>query len=163
MMPTEICEKKEIKVNEKSKILWVDDTFANELHELMAYQYQLEKKGEFDLVKIYNVDEALKVLETGNENFACIILDIMMPYGTRMTKADTEDCTRTGIILARKIRLMDKYKDVPIVLLTGVLLSPETQAKCKKEDLPCFIKADITPKDFLKEIQKIANPVGGKS
>ena len=136
----------------KRRILWIDDTFVNELHELMAYEDELKYSGEIDIVKIAHVDKALDILEKREETFACIIIDIMMPYG-KFTAKETEAGNKTGIVLARKIHQIDKHKGVPIVLLTGVRLSLETLAQCKQEDLPCFFKADVKPDDFLNEIK----------
>jgi len=148
----------------KSKILWVDDTFVNELHDVMAYEDELTYIGGYDVVKKYRVDDALDILETGEEEFSCIILDIMMPYGKRLKAGETEAGTKTGIVLAVRIRQMDKYKKVPIVLHTGVRSIYESLIEIKNNIFPCLLKAEISAEDFLKEIQNaIENSVGGKS
>jgi len=139
------------------KILWVDDSFVDVFHQLMAYEDELKYSGGFDIVKIEHPDKALDILEKGDEVFACIILDIMLPYGTRFNRGETEAGNKTGIILASKIRQRVKYKDVPIVLLTGVRINPETLAEYQKE-YHCFFKADITAEKFRDEIRTI---VGG--
>jgi len=53
----------------KPKILWVDDTFVNELHDVMAYEDELRYSGGFDVVKIAHPDRALDILEKGEEEF----------------------------------------------------------------------------------------------
>ena len=132
------------------KILWVDDTFVNDLHELMAYEDELKYSGGYVIKRIDLPDKALDILEKG-ENFVCIILDIMMPYGKHFTAEATKEGTKTGIILAERIRTMDKYMNVPIVLLTGLRYILETLAE-HKIGYPCFIKANISAKEFLGEI-----------
>jgi len=143
--------------NPKPKILWVDDTFAYELHDLMNYEDELKYSGGFEIVKIAHPDNALDILEKGEEDFACIILDIMMPYGKLSTSAEAEVGSKSGIVLARIIREENgkygKYKHVPIILLTGVH-DDKILAKYKR-DFPCFTKADISPARFLAEIQSV--------
>ena len=64
--------------NEKLKILWIDDAFAYDLHAMMAYVDELRgSKGGFDVKEIARSDEALEILESGTDEFVCIILDIM--------------------------------------------------------------------------------------
>ena len=141
------------------KILWVDDSFANKLHDLMAYEDELTYSGGYDDVKIAHPDEAVDFLEKKDEDFACIILDMMMPFGKRFSRGETEDGTKTGIILANKIQKMDKYEAVPIVLLTSVRHICESHDKKK---FLCLFKADIAPFRFLREIQnEIKKHVGG--
>jgi len=152
------------------KILWVDDTFANELHDVMAYVDELEDSEDFKVDKIASVDQALDTLEKGEEEFVCIILDIMMPYGNgkRLTRRETEDGTKTGIVLAKEIHKKDKegkykyekYKDVPIVLLTGVY---DIHASYIKNNIgiPCFVKGKISAEEFLKKIQEEIKKRGG--
>ena len=134
--------------NPKPKILWVDDVFAHELNVLISYEDELIHSGGFEIVKILHPDKALDILERGEEEFACIILDIMMPYGKRFTAEETEGGTKTGIVLAKRIRWMDKYKAVPIVLLTGARALAEIQ-----NEFPCFLIADISAEGLLTAIQ----------
>ena len=141
----------------KPTILWVDSTFYDKLHHVMAYEDELSSGG-FAICKIPHPDEALDILEKNEKKFACIILEIRLPYGTRFTRAETEEGYRTGIILGRKIRQYDEYKDVPIVMLTAYPWIFEIIKECKKE-FKCFIKADISPEKFLDEITKL---VGGR-
>jgi len=146
----------------KPNILWIDDTFDNKLHDVMAYVDELEDTGGFKVDKISSADKALDILEKGEEVFVCIIIDIMMPYGNgkRFSRAETEDGTKTGIVLAKRIQQMEKYNDVPIVLLTGVRYIFETIDK-NKIKFPCFFKADISTEEFLDVIQKEIKKHGG--
>jgi len=146
----------------KPKILWVDDTFVNELHDVMSYEDELKYSGGFDIVKIAHVDEAVDILDK-EETFVCIILDMMMPYGKQFKARETENGFKTGIVLAKKIQGMDKYAKVPIVLLTGVRNIYEALAK-RNNSFPCYFKANISTVGFWKVIQKeINNQTGDNS
>jgi len=138
------------------KILWVDDAFVNELHDVMVYEDELIYQGGFDIVKIAHPDRALDILEKGVEEFVCIILDIMMPYGNgeRFKRGETQDGTQTGIVLAKRIQQMEKYKNVPIVLLTGVRYIFDKLVK-DPNGFPCFFKAGISAEQFLEDIKRL--------
>jgi len=80
----------------------------------------------------------------------------MLPYGNgkRFSRGETEDGTKTGIVLAKRIQQMEKYNDVPIVLLTGVRYIFDKLVE-NQNGFPYFFKADVSPEDFLKKINEV--------
>ena len=145
--------------NEKLKILWIDDAFAYDLHAMMAYVDELRgSKGGFDVKEIARSDEALEILESGTDEFVCIILDIMMPYGKRITRKASDVGMSSGIILKTKIHDIDdgKYRSVPIVMLTSVRRQEKYIADyLKKNPDTCFFKGEISAEDFREKIKKL--------
>ena len=141
--------------NVKQRILWVDDVFRNVLHDLMAYVDELEgSKGGFEVVTKTNPDDALTMLEKQTEKFACIILDIMLPFGEKITRGEAQAGNTTGVILENMIREIDMYKNVPIVMLTGVRRHEKIVIEyLKRKSKDCFFKADISAEKFREHIQ----------
>jgi DNA-binding response OmpR family regulator len=87
--------------NLKKKILLVDD---DEIHLSIAESFL---KNEHEVFKAMSGDEALKLLEDKEFLPGLIMLDIVMP-------------NMNGWELFRKIRTIDRLKDVPIVFFTSL-------------------------------------------
>lgn len=81
-----------------TKILVVDD--EKDIVEFI--QYNLEKEG-FEVITAHNGNEALEAIK---EKPDLVVLDVMMPG-------------IDGYEVCEKIRLEDKYKSIPILLLTA--------------------------------------------
>jgi len=81
-----------------TKILVVDD--EKDIVEFI--QYNLEKEG-FQVITAYNGNEALEAIK---EKPDLVVLDVMMPG-------------IDGYEVCEKIRIEDKYKNIPILLLTA--------------------------------------------
>jgi PleD family two-component response regulator len=89
-------------VNEKKKILLIDD---DEIHLMTA---ELYLKNEHEIYKMKSGNEALEYL-TNNEIIPdLILLDIIMP-------------NMDGWETFKKIKAIDKLKNVPIVFITSVM------------------------------------------
>ena len=82
------------------KVLVVDDD-VNTVKFLTA---ALEENG-YETVKAHNGQEGLEMVKSENPNL--VLLDVMMPK-------------KTGFVLFKQLRRDDKYKDLPVIMLTGV-------------------------------------------
>lgn len=87
----------------KLKILTVDD----EPFFLEILNIALAELGYTDVSQSYSALDALRALEVGQEKFDCILLDIRMPG-------------MDGVELCRKIRMMERYRRVPIMMVTSM-------------------------------------------
>ncbi|MEI2688084.1 MAG: response regulator [Cypionkella sp.] len=87
----------------KLKILAVDD----EPLFLEILDVALTGLGYTDVSHAYSAKEALRELEVSLEKFDCILLDIRMPG-------------MDGVELCRRIRMMDRYRGVPIMMVTSM-------------------------------------------
>ena len=67
----------------------------------------LNSLGFEDISHAYSAQEALRELEMSREDFDCILLDIRMPG-------------MDGVELCRRIRLMSRYRRVPIMMVTSM-------------------------------------------
>lgn len=82
------------------KVLVVDD----DVNTVKFLSVALEENG-YQPVGAYNGREGMEKIEAENPDL--VILDIMMPK-------------KTGVVLLRQLRKDEKYKDLPVVMLTGV-------------------------------------------
>jgi len=82
------------------KVLVVDDDVST----VKFLSTALEENG-YESLKAYNGKEGLELIQ--NENPDLVLLDVMMPK-------------RTGFTLIKQLRRDEKYKDLPVIMLTGV-------------------------------------------
>ena len=82
------------------KVLVVDDD-VNTVKFLTA---ALEENG-YEAVKAHNGQEGMEKIESEKPNL--VLLDVMMPK-------------KTGFVLFKQLRRSEKYKDLPVIMLTGV-------------------------------------------
>jgi response regulator RpfG family c-di-GMP phosphodiesterase len=100
-----LSEKEDTRVDDKAKILLVDDREEN----LIALEAILSSLDQ-DLVRARTGEQALKALLT--DEYAVILLDIVMPG-------------MDGFETARDIKRRKKTRDVPIIFLTAVNSDPD--------------------------------------
>ena len=89
-----------IENEKKPKIMVVeDDSFVMDI-----YQTKLSQEG-YEVIQAENGVEAFKKLETKIPDL--ILLDIIMPY-------------MDGLQMLKKIKLEEKLKNIPVILLTNL-------------------------------------------
>ena len=77
---------------------------------------------EFSTLRASSIDEALNAL-TG-VHVDAVTLDIRIP--------DESGLKRSGMAILEAMRLMPTYEQVPVVILTGVTLSPEDEETAQR-------------------------------
>src|SRR5437762_11267389 len=94
-------------------ILFIDD----EKRFMESYVDELECRQL--LVKyVQNVDEAMSLLETRLKEVEIVILDTMMPRGTRFQSVDTESGLTTGLHVYKWIR--ERTQEMPVIVFTNL-------------------------------------------
>jgi HAMP domain-containing protein/CheY-like chemotaxis protein/signal transduction histidine kinase len=96
------------------KVLMVDDDIRN----VYALSSVLETKG-LDITSAQNGKEAIEILNSGEDSYDIVLMDIMMPI-------------MDGYEAMNRIRQIEKFKNLPIIALT---------AKAQKEDKEKSIEA----------------------
>ncbi len=94
-----------------------------------------------------NVDDALKIL--GNEHVDAISLDIRLP--------DPRGLQRSGLSLLTFLRATAEYAHVPVLIFTGIPLSPEDQELARRLDAQVFYK----PQSYSVLIQHLTRMLEG--
>ena len=111
------------------RVLFIDEEIPAEVTEgtpqvpptpYMWYYYHAlnEYKSVVDCVVARSADEAMEFLESPNESFDIISIDVLMPGGKTFSNDATANGTRTGLVILKWI--IDKELAVSVVLLTNV-------------------------------------------
>jgi response regulator RpfG family c-di-GMP phosphodiesterase len=123
--------------NEKKKILLIDD---DEIHLMTA---ELFLKNEYEIYKMKSGNEALEYLNNNEFIPDLILLDIIMP-------------NMNGWEVFKKLKAIDKLKNVPIVFLTSVMDENEKKRALKIGIADYILKPFnmVELKNDLKEVFK---------
>lgn len=103
-------------------ILAVDD----EPHILELLQYNLESAG-YEVVKAETGEDAMNYIENQSYDFAVILLDWMLPG-------------IDGIEVLKRIRMNERYRNVPIIMLTA-----------KSDEISKVVGLEIGADDYLSK------------
>ncbi len=122
---------------EPKKILVVDDDDL--LREF--YSRVLHSRG-YAATCVSNGDEAIRILESAKEDFALIIVDLLMPV-------------RTGWELIEYIRNDPVWRDVPILAITGLAGSFEAYENVKKVCDAVLLKGDFELGKFTETVERL--------
>ena len=119
------------------KILVVDDNADF----VEATKLVLEKKGGYNVVVAYDGVEGIE--KTKSENPDLIVLDVMMPE-------------KDGYKMCAELKSDDKYKDIPIILLTAVashISDTEYTTRMGMEtEADDYLEKPVEPEDILKSV-----------
>ena len=124
------------------KILLVDDDY-----DVREYMRVILETKNYKTLQAENIRDAEGIIK--NENIDLIILDVMM-------EKDSD-----GFTFAQKIRSDNKYKSIPIIMVTSV--NEKTGFKFDKDSdgafLPvdAFIEKPVNAEKILAEIDKLIN------
>ncbi|HRZ95568.1 MAG TPA: response regulator [Candidatus Moranbacteria bacterium] len=118
----------------KKRIMIVeDDSFVMDI-----YQMKLSQSG-FEVILASNGLEAVKKLEEGKDAPDLILLDIIMPY-------------MDGLEVLKKINGNEKFKKIPVILLTNLSQREEIEEGMKLGARDYLIKSHFTPSEVLEKI-----------
>ncbi len=118
---------------DKKKIMVVeDDVFVMDI-----YHTKLEQEG-FQVIEAANGLEAIKKLEEVIPDV--MLLDILMPY-------------MDGLEVLEKIKADDRFKNIPVVLLTNLSQKEEVNKGLKLGANDYLIKSHFTPSEALDKIK----------
>jgi len=125
------------------KILVIDD----EPDMVTFYCTVLEEKG-YSVTGVNSAQEGLHLLEAGKPDL--ILLDLIMP-------------DKTGINLFRDLKKDERYKDIPVVLITGIKDVMGGDHKKFFEGLrtrvpAAYLEKPVDPKALLKTVGNILGP-----
>jgi CheY-like chemotaxis protein len=133
-------------------ILFIDD----ERRVMDSYREYLAMKVSpegYDVIFLDNIDPALGFLENRGDEIDLIILDVMMPTGTKLDREQTSDGLMTGVVFYDLIR--KKLPTLPILVFTNY--SDEDVERRLQNDPNCrFLqKTDYLLEDFVSEVRNL--------
>ncbi|MCK5124649.1 MAG: response regulator [candidate division Zixibacteria bacterium] len=117
------------------KILIIDDEA-----DMRIFLETLFKKAGYETEVAENGDEALQQLENSCPDL--ITLDILMPK-------------KSGVSFFKTICSMDKLKDLPVIVLSGVTKHSEFFGEMKRNGQTEFIEKPVKPEVILEHTQRM--------
>lgn len=128
------------------KILWIDDDVNGP--ELMSERDALEEKN-CVVTPITNPDQ-LQLEDI--PSFNCLIMDLFMPTGKKLSFQETRGGSRTGFVLLKKIK--DKYPDFKTIVYS-VFEVPEVRSYCmEKNSIEYWNKSSLSADEFANNLIK---------
>jgi DNA-binding response OmpR family regulator len=121
-------------MGKKTILLVEDDSFVSDI-----YQMKIESEG-FDIIVAENGLEAIKRLEKKIPDL--ILLDIVMPY-------------MDGIETLKKIKKEEKWKKIPIILLTNLSEKEKIQEALGMGADDYLIKSHFTPSEVMSKVNMV--------
>ncbi len=94
-------------------ILWVDDDPGT----LQSYRDELEGLG-FKIRIARTADEMWQELHASKQCLAGIILDVLMPIGTKVDRDLANGGLKTGLVLLEQLKSALEYRDIPVIFFT---------------------------------------------
>ena len=132
--------KKTIAKNEPDKqynVLVVDDEVS--VRRLIEY---LLKEMKYNTHQACNGEEAIEILKKIDVDL--IILDILLPG-------------KHGLDICTMIREMDKSKNTPIMIITGVYTKSKYNYQSKEYGANAFMTKPFEVDNFMKEVNRLVN------
>lgn len=120
--------------NKKTIMIVEDDSFVADI-----YETKVTNEG-YQSILANNGAEALKKLEGGAAP-DLILLDILMPY-------------MDGLAFLREIKKNEKWKSVPVVLLTNLSQKEEVEEGFRLGARDYLIKSHFTPSEVMEKVRK---------
>lgn len=112
------------------------------------YKRAMEKLG-LAVKHIREVDELFFTLERGRSRPDLIVLDIMMPWGTRYDEDTTDGGLRTGELVYQELREM--FPIMPIIVLTNL---SDFLVMADDVNLHIIRKSGLQPFDFADFVKE---------
>jgi len=141
----------------KKNILWVDDHINNPALEPDMDEL---KERNCTIIGVPKAEDFLKIIRDNTYHVDCIIIDSMMPNGTKLSLNETANATRTGLALIKILCKSVNYKEVPIIVYS-VLPESEIKDYCSENDIPLnrvtILKKTCPSKVFANEIVNIVS------
>lgn len=123
----------------EKKILWIDDDVNGP--ELKSEHDALEELGCI-ITPITNPDQLR--LDTVRF-FDCIIMDLFMPTGEKLSFQETRGGSRTGFVILKRIK--ESYPESKVVVYS-VFNVPEVRKYCKENKIEYWTKSAYSADEF---------------
>ena len=133
---------------ENYKILWIDDDVNNP--ELQPDKDALEEHN--CIIKPITSPDDLHYEDI--PKYDCIIIDLFLPVGTKLTLSDTNYGSRTGFVILKKIK--EQYPQTKIVVYS-VFDVADVRAYCNEKEIQYWIKSALLSDEFAENIVKLIN------
>lgn len=141
----------------RKNILWVDDDINKPA--LEPDRDELQERN-CNIVPKTRPDDFLKIINEGNERIDgflvdCLLIDTMMPNGKELSSKETDNTTRTGLVLIKKLFNSGNYSNIPIIVYS-VVDEDEIKNYCTENEIPLdritILNKSMTSSDFANKV-----------
>lgn len=126
------------------KILWVDDDVNTGA--LRAFVDEFVDNG-IQVEKIDNPDDFLNMLP--RSDFDCLILDVLMPVGQKLSREETEGGTATGLALLN--RYLKEPVQKPVIICT-IRNDEQVRRFAIERNIPYKLKQLLDPDELVEYV-----------
>lgn len=146
-------------MSEPLDVLFVDDELvpgqdAPNGNYMWYYARALRDAG-FNVTEVGTTDEAFGQLTGDTKPYRLILLDVLLPPGQQLAEEDTQQGTRTGLILAQRFRRLFADPLIPIVVFTQYRRLANDHAFKIIPACHVLLKDDFTPIKLADELRRI--------
>lgn len=144
----------------RKNILWVDDDINKPA--LEPDRDELQERN-CNIVPKTRPDDFLKIINEGSERIDgflvdCLLIDTMMPNGKTFSSKETDNTTRTGLVLIKRLFESGNYKNIPIIVYS-VVDEDEIRKYCTENEIPLdrikILNKSMTSGDFANSVVEI--------
>lgn len=137
------------------KVLFFDDDPFITFLLVERLEKEFGWKGDKEITLVCDTCQLLKEIYNDKVKYDLFVLDVVAPICHKgFTKEELDNMyfgVNTGLVIAKKIRKMQKYKDVPILYLSARFLSiPESE-----REITCFLEKLASVEDISKAMKML--------
>jgi CheY-like chemotaxis protein len=133
------------------RILYIDDQIGTEG---LSSRTELMREAGIDVVEVQRVEDVLPALRTHKDRIDLIIVDMIMPYGSRYTSQETEGGVITGRKVVEDIRRVDS--EVPIMFLSISRQRPSRKFM-ERHRVNAYIEKPILALELIELVRSYAS------
>lgn len=145
------------------KILFFDDEPFITNYMVRNLQENYEWNGDKEMTFVSNVEDLLQIINNDDLTYNLFVLDLMapMPSGEEKKQFSQDELDNMdegrllGWVMAKKIRKMEKYKNVPVLYLSARSTPPISDSE---KEYTAYTRKPVSPVEIskmMKELLKI--------
>ena len=153
------------KFTEEKNILWVDDDVNRPA--LEPDRDELKERNS-NIIGVPGPDGFIKIINEGNDQIRvdgflvdCLLMDTMLPNGEELSSKETDNTTKTGLTLIKKLFESGKYENIPIIIYS-VVDEDEIKDYCSEKGIPLdkitILNKSMTSRMFANKVVEIVEP-----
>jgi CheY-like chemotaxis protein len=132
------------------KILWIDDDIYSQA--LKPYIDEFEENG-FSVFGVANPDDIEDKI-TLMPDLSCIILDISMPYGTKIKAGEARLGMKTGFVILQRLVNNPLRNNIQKIVFT-ITDNGDIREYCKQKEIEYLAKRDYLAYTFVEKVKEI--------
>lgn len=131
------------------KIVWVDDDINTGVMRAILDEF---RDNGVEVETIDNPDKFLEILD--RSDYDCLVMDVLMPVGQKMSTDETENGLATGIALLK--RFLEKQRKIPVVICT-IRNDDVVRLFARDHKIPHVTKQDFNSRELYNHIQEVVD------